>query len=41
MEDIKKDCGIFGISKLSSHQEDAIKYVAAWKKCDVFVNLPT
>ena len=27
MEDIKKDCEIFGIYKLTSHQEDAIKYV--------------
>ena len=29
MEDIIKDSEIFGIQKLSSHQEDAIKYVAA------------
>ena len=41
MEDLKKDCGIFGIQNLSSNQEDAIKYVAAQKKRDVFVNLPT
>ena len=40
MEDIQKDCEIFGILTLRSHQEDAIKYVVAEKKRDVFVNLP-
>ncbi len=33
-------CRVFGIAKLSTYQEDAIKYVVNEKK-DVFVNLPT
>ena len=36
---IKKGCEICSMKKLRSHQEDAIKYVVAEKRCDVFINL--